>query len=95
MMTQQAHLQVMTNNPTIYEQNSFILFQKSCVHKVSRTDGDHYYVPPSQICGDQKILNCCILIGINNYFTAVNISCTSTVNTSTDKSKIITIETQT
>lgn len=90
MTTQQAHLQVMTNNPTIYEQNSFILF-----HKVSRTDGDHYHVPPSQSCGGQKILNCCILIGINNYFTTVNTSCTSTVNASTDKSKLITIETQT
>ena len=32
--THQAHLHVMTSNPTNYEHNSVIRFQRSCVHKI-------------------------------------------------------------
>jgi len=47
MATQQAHLHVMTNNPTKYEQIPTERFQRSYVHKVSQTDRQRSLLCPS------------------------------------------------
>ena len=57
MATQQAHLHVMTNNPTKYEQISTERFQRSYVHKVSQTDRQRSLLCPSVAGNKYLILN--------------------------------------